>query len=199
MTGENESRPESVLDPTPRSVYVLEREVSHVRELQERDKESYDQAIELLQTNADKSPSIAVVHQIVVGHKELVDQKIADLVKLIDQASIKDQKALDAALSAQKGSADKSELGIVKLLEKMEEKFATVTNNIAKDIADLKSRLDTGEGQDKGAVVREVRSDRMEDRGYQASNNTAAYIGTAVSMLIAIVAVAALALQAIKP
>jgi hypothetical protein len=155
-------------DPTVLTTAALQREVAGLKELFETRLNAMDKAIDLLQATANKSPTIAVVD---ANGKRLEDvtnerfigvaQKFDDLIAKIDQASVKDAKAVDAAFSAQKEAVaeqnksnaqaiSKSEAAINKQIESITSLQNTMDKATATAISDLKERITLFEGQKKG-------------------------------------------------
>lgn len=200
-------------DPTERTVEQLLREIGTSREIVEAGQKGtrdvietrlsgMDKAIELLQTLTNKMPQYIKDE---VSHLEKLHQeKFASILtnietrfdgvgtqfverdKRVEQLSLADKTAINAALAAQEKQAiaqnesnsaanTKMEGNFAKLIEQGQEFLLEYRRNTEAQINDLKSRLDKGEGTTRGA-------DRATDR-------TASIIGLAIAASVAVVAV----------
>lgn len=157
---------------------LLDRSVLGLREIIETRLDGMDKAIELLQVTTNKMPSIVKndVTQLRELHEEKFKSVEARIVvqfdgiatqfgerdKRTEQLSLADKTAIAAALQAQKEAAGaqnesnaaanvKMETNFSKLIEQGHTLLLEVRRSTEAQINDLKSRLDKGEGQAKGA------------------------------------------------
>lgn len=130
--------------------------------------EGMDKAIDVLAEGAARSPTVAVVDAN-VGRLEAVtlekfagvEQKFQDVNSKIDHASVKDTRAVDAALSAQKESVAEQNKSNALAIAKSEAAFTKQIDQIIQMIGanakvtddkfeDLKTRVTLTEGRSKG-------------------------------------------------
>lgn len=162
-------------DPTQRTNEQLEQKIQHIRELLAKDKEviqtkigEMEKAVVLLQSNANRSPTLDVIDANVKRLEDVtnerfigVAQKIEDLIATIAQASVKDAKAVDAAFSAQKESVAeqnksnalaiaKSEAAFTKQIDSIHSIVQQQYKSLDEKIEDTKARQSLTEGHKKG-------------------------------------------------
>jgi len=152
---------QSQADPTPITRDVINHEISMLRELVDQRFHASQQAIQLLQNRADKSPSIDVVAQS-VGTLDLVTSEKFRSISIqfierdtrTEQTSRDSKVAVDAALQAAKEAVGeqnkssalaiaKSEAATSKQIDQIGALIATLQNGMNDKIADLKDRLTT--------------------------------------------------------
>lgn len=160
------SRP--VPDPTILTTQQLNREISALKELMTIRHDGYDRAIELIQSKADKEPSVDNV----VGRLEKIaavtDEKFNGIEKQfaerdvrVEQTSRDSKVAVDAALQAAKEAVGeqnkssalaiaKSEAATTKQIDSMVLLIQSSNKAIDDKIDDLKNRLTTIEGTKHG-------------------------------------------------
>jgi hypothetical protein len=109
-----------------------------------------NKAVELLQRQADKSPSIAEVALSVASLKELVQTQFRERDVRMEQASKSDKIAVDAALQAQKEAAGKQADNFKETIEKSETLFISQMESLKAQVSLLQGRIDRGEGRDDG-------------------------------------------------
>jgi len=153
----NGGRPDP--DPTLLTTENLRREIANLKELVET------------RLGAENSARTALHDLILANIQTLADvttQRFSSIEtqflerdKRTEQLSLADKTAIAAALQAQKeaagaqnesnaASVTKQEAAFTKLLDQNQALFQTSMSAITTQINDLKSRLDSGEGQDKG-------------------------------------------------
>lgn len=156
-------------DPTIRTLETLRREIGALKELFDREISAMKEAVKLLADNANKSPTVAVVNEL-VGRLEAVtnekfrriDTQISERDTRTEQSSRDAKVAIDAALQAQKeavseqnksnaASMTKSEAGFTKLLDQQQLMIQQNTKTTDEKIEDLKGRVNNSEGQTKGS------------------------------------------------
>jgi galactokinase len=162
------SRP--VPDPTVLTTQALHREVIGLKELFNTRLNAMDEALRLLQSNADKSPSIAVVDSDVRHLKELtderfkgVDQRFEEKDKISERLSVAERDRVAAALQAQKElvtaqnlsnttASEKTESSFAKLITQMQALMESQKAAADDKVDDLKTRVYTVEGSQKGNI-----------------------------------------------
>lgn len=157
-------------DPTLLTTEALRREIGNLKELIVVRLDSNDKAIALVQVATDTS--VNNLHSLIIAKIErLADVtaqrfegiaiQFAERDKRTEQLSLADKTAIAAALQAQKEAAGaqnesnaasvlKQEAAFTKLLDQTQALFQTSMSALTTQLNDLKSRLDTGEGQSKG-------------------------------------------------
>lgn len=119
------------------------------------------EAVKLLQANADKSPTIAVVDQNLRGFKELVDEqfksaevlnneRFTGIATRITDSRMSDALNIKTALDAQKDSAAKTEANFTKLFDSITRQQDQNKDAMVASVNDLKERMGLREGQTKG-------------------------------------------------
>lgn len=174
----------SAPDPTVLTTQQLLRELATLREIIETRLDGGDKVVKLLQDSTDKIPFFVGEE---IGHlKELHEEKFISIQTQFverdtraEQMGANDKSAVSTAFSAAKeavGAAlqaakeagseqnksntqaiSKSEAATMKQLEQIETLIATTNRASDEKIADLKGRLDRGEGTTRG--VKETKED----------------------------------------
>ena len=155
-------------DPTVLTTQQLQREVSSLKELFEVRLDALDKATTLLQSRADKSPSIDVVYEVVKSLERVNEEKFhsittrfAERDKRSEQAARDGKLAIDAALQAAKEAVAgqntsnaqaiaKSETAFTKQIDQLGTLINTLASGLNEKIDDTKNRLTAGEGHSKG-------------------------------------------------
>jgi hypothetical protein len=170
MTAQSETTRESraALDPSPRTVDALHREVmwedklrdkeiAHLKELFSEATGARDRAIALLQAFADKSPTTAEVAQAVASLEALMVEKFKSVEgqfterdKRVEQTAKDSKTAVDAALQAAKEAVNKTEVGFGNSIVEAQKLIAQNTKNTDDKINDLKDRVTASEARGKG-------------------------------------------------
>jgi hypothetical protein len=164
-------------DPSALTTAALLREVAHLKEAITVRLDATDRALATFQDNLTRVPTEV---QKEVGHlREFHDQKFVDIENQLRERSDRRtaekaaaQEALAAALQAAKElsasqdaanatALDKSQASIDRRLSDLAKLFETSIASVRVEIADLKSRLDKGEGSLGGE--RGGRTDRRLD------------------------------------
>lgn len=157
-------------DPTLLTTEALRREISNLKERIDILLQSNDKAIALVQVATDAA--VGNLHKLILANIETLASvtaqrfegiaiQFAERDKRTEQLSLADKTAIAAALQAQKeaagaqnesnaASVTKQEAAFTKLLDQNQALFQTSMSALTTQINDLKSRLDTGEGQTKG-------------------------------------------------
>jgi hypothetical protein len=212
-----------VSDPTPLTTQQLGMAIDGQRDLFDTRLDAMDKAIDLLQEVANRSPTVGEVYarfderfeavaasfkseRDISDQKFLrVDQQFIQIEKLAAQLKIAGDTAVAAALQAQKEAAgeqtksstaaiSKSETSTADSIKQLHALFQTSIGGLSSQIADLKSRLDKGEGQ--GVIRRDQISDDRysshERREVATDNRGAIYgiISIAVAFSTVVVSVA---------
>ena len=146
-------------DPTLLTTENLRHEIANLKELLEIQfsgaKEARTSQHDLIKTE------IEVLSRVTDQRFSSIETQFEERDKRTEQLSLADKTAIAAALQAQKEAAGSTNESNSVALAKMENNFTklidqgqTLLNSVAKNmddkINDLKSRLDTGEGQNKG-------------------------------------------------
>jgi hypothetical protein len=148
-------------DPTILTTQQLLREIASVREILESRLNGMDRAIDLLQSQVDKSPSIGEMY---AKHEEKfhsIQTQFSERDTRTDQTSKDSKVAVDAALQAAKeavGEQNKSSaLAIAKSeasTTKQIDQISVIINSLAKGmddkIDDIKTRITSMEGHTRG-------------------------------------------------
>ncbi len=158
-------------DPTVLTTENLRREIGNLKERIDIRLESNDKAIQLVQVATDSA--VLNLHRLITANIETLDKvtlqrfesiatQFSERDKRTEQLSLADKTAIAAALQAQKEAAGaqaesnavsvlKQEAAFTKLLDQTQALFQTSMSALTTQINDMKSRIDTGEGQSKGA------------------------------------------------
>jgi hypothetical protein len=139
-------------DPTLLTTENLRREIANLKELLES---------RLVGNHELISTEIQVLSKVTEERFQSIAIQFAERDKRTEQLSLADKTAIAAALQAQKEAAGATNESNSVALGKMEDNFTklidqgqTLLNSVAKNmddkINDLRSRLDTGEGQGRG-------------------------------------------------
>ncbi len=119
-----------VPDPTVLTTAALLREIAALKELLE------------LHINS--------LTDIVNQKFDNIDTRFQDLDKLRSQTATNNKEALDAALTAQRDSATKTEAAFTKQIDQLQVIVNTISRASDEKVDDLKTRLDLNEGKSKG-------------------------------------------------
>jgi hypothetical protein len=141
MTRDSTGGSRPVPDPTVLTTQQLLREVLSLKELFNTRLEAMDKAIVLLQSNADKSPTIAVVDQRLTSAVCMMNSKFAEYDGRVEDMSKAATKAVDAAFAAQKEAITKSEAGFTKQIDNMGGQMHMLQKTLDDKISDIKDRL----------------------------------------------------------
>ncbi len=140
-----------VPDPTILTTQQLVAAIAAVREIIETRLNAMDTATELNKAATDRIPH-AIEHRVCELEK-LHEEKFVGIEKQFKERDVRNdvtsglnQKALDAALQAQKESAGKTELSFTKQISDLTAQFQTQNKALDERLNDLKGRLDRGEG-----------------------------------------------------
>lgn len=155
-------------DPTLLTTQQLLREMANLKELVFSRLQEMDKAVQLLQANADKSPTIAVVAQQLHGLQQLHQEKFDGIEKQFkerdtrtEETAALNQKAIDAALQAAKElvaqqnasnalAIGKNETTTIKQLDGINTLIALKDAANQSRYDDLKERQSLNEGRSKG-------------------------------------------------
>jgi len=157
-------------DPTLLTTENLRREIGNLKDQVDTRLDLNDEAIKLVRIATDKA--VIDVHKLITANIETLSSVTAQRFESIatqflerdkrtEQLSLADKTAIAAALQAQKEAAGaqnesnaasvlKQEAAFTKLLDQTQALFQTSMSALTTQLNDLKSRLDTGEGQTKG-------------------------------------------------
>jgi hypothetical protein len=189
-----DSRP--VPDPTTLTTQQLSAAIAGLRDVFEVRLKGMDKAIDLLQETSSRSPTLAEIwarhdekfiasSAALKGERDIsdqkflrVDQQFIQIEKLAAQLKIAGDTAVAAALQAQKEAAgeqtkssaaaiSKSEAATGESIKQLQTLFNTSISGLVTQIADLKSRLDKGEGGQAGQTTAraDVRTEAADSRG----------------------------------
>lgn len=125
-------------DPTIRTTEQVLREVGLSREIIETRLNAMDKAISLLQDFTDKQPGVAEVAASVLHLKELFQTQLKDRDVRVEQVKEDGEKAIAAALQAQKEAVGKTELGFTKELDAVKSNNGAEIVGLRREISDLK-------------------------------------------------------------
>ena len=144
-----------VPDPTVLTTQQLVREIAASREILEAKYDTrltaMDTATELNKQATDRIPmliceKVAALKTLHAEKFDGVEKQFMERDTRISEISVLNQKALDAALQAQKESAGKTELSFTKQISDLTAQFQTQNKALDERLNDLKGRLDRGEG-----------------------------------------------------
>jgi hypothetical protein len=143
-------------DPTVLTTENLRREISNLKELQDRRLEDMALAMKLVQSIADKVP--ALVDEKVSHLADVMAEKFAKVNNQIVERDVRtDQRAgdikvgVDAAFAAAKETAGKSEAGFTKQIDGLVVIIDTKNKNSEDKIESLKERINSIENRSKGS------------------------------------------------
>lgn len=153
-------------DPTTLTTQQLEKAIASVREILETRLDAYDKAIQLLEAEKEKLPSLIAesVAHLKTWHNEKfegVAQRFTSLETQTDKIAALNQTAIAAALLAAKelvgiqntsntNAIDKSSAAFTKQIENIVELIRTNTKSTDDKYNDLKDRLTALESSKKG-------------------------------------------------
>lgn len=199
MTAADDPRDGNVPGPPFLTTEELRRDVSALREILQARLDGMDRANVVLSETVNRTPTVI---QTEISHvRELVEEQFKSIALQFterdvrtNQASIAADSALKAALQAAKEAvfeqaqaaakaAEKTELSFTKQIDQIGLQISTVAKGYDDRIAELKERIDRGEGSTSGA---------SESRTEQRLNT-----GALVGVIGAVVAVVALAVSII--
>jgi hypothetical protein len=196
----------------------LRRDVSALREILQARLDGMDRATELLSETVTRTPTQI---QTEISHvRELIQEKLGSLggqaeekfasIELqfverdvrTNQAATASAQALAAALQAAKEAvfeqaqaaakaADKTELSFTKQIDLLLAQIKALSDTFTDRLAELKERIDRGEGQEKGTATAVF--DQRAIRGNAISSVQAVIMGVAI--LISLVSVIAFVLK----
>lgn len=170
---------EHLTDPSSLTTSQLMREIEWVSKVFNTKIDAMQTAVELLQSIANKSPTVAEVDLSVKCLQELVEEKFQSIdVQLRErdirfrQVQANNQEAVGAALAAAKEGVDrqnssntmaisKSEVAFTKQLDQMNMQLATIVKSLDDKISDIKERLTVMEA--KTAGISQQRTEQKED------------------------------------
>lgn len=118
-------------DPTVLTTAALQREITAAREVVEQ--------------------NMASMKELFDARLDSIQMQFSERDKRFELRALDEKVAVAAALMAQKEATAKSEMAITKQIDQMHMLVNTITGANAEKIADLKSRIDMGEGKGKGA------------------------------------------------
>jgi hypothetical protein len=194
-------------DPTTLTTEQLRRELSALREILTARLDGMDRATELLSATVNRTPTQI---QTEIAHvRELMTEKLGSLggsaeekfrsIELqfqerdvrTTQAATASAQALAAALQAAKEAvfeqaqaaakaAEKTELSFTKQIDQIQLQIKTIGDGFGDRLAELKERIDRGEGAGAGAA-------HASDLSSRAANTRIALVAVAASVVIILV------------
>jgi len=190
-------------DPTLLTTAALEREIANLQKLIETRLDGNDKSTDLRILEISKIP--ADTARLILHLRELMDEKFEGIAKQFqerdtrgEQGSRASKEALDAALLAAKElvgatnlanaeAATKAETSFLKSLDQITTLIKSTADATDARIADLKERIDRGEGGNAGAAT--YRAEQRLDYGTLISVIAVIFvvIGIAASVTIAVV------------
>lgn len=198
MSEQQDWRP--VPDPTLLTTQQLLRELAALRELVFTRLDGMDKATSLLSETVNRTPTVI---QTEIKHvRELLEERFAGIDKQFherdvrtEQAATASASALAAALQAAKEAvfeqaqaaakaAEKTELSFTKQIDQIQLQIKTIGDGFSDRIAELKERIDRGEGQASGSD--------------SAGAVTRVNFGIVISVILALATVITLVLYATK-
>lgn len=201
-----------VPDPTTLTTEQLRRELSALREILTARLDGMDTATALLDETVNRTPTII---QTEIAHvRELMTEKLSNLggsaeerFRSIEkqfgerdvrteQAATASASALAAALQAAKEAvfeqaqaaakaAEKTELSFTKQIDQIQLQIKTIGDGFSDRIAELKERIDRGEGQARGGEVAAVDTRANDVFAQTASLARQNAVRASASMLVA--------------
>jgi hypothetical protein len=182
VTAGDDPRGESwrpIPDPTVLTTQQLLRELASLREVYDTRIGAMDRAAEVLAETVNRTPTAI---QTAIGNlREVHDERFNSIQQQFRERDVRTEQAdkaraeaLAAALQAAKEAvfeqaqaaakaADKTELSFTKLIEQTQLQITTVAEGLGDKIADLKGRIDRGEGSTAGAA--DTRTDQRLNLG----------------------------------
>lgn len=146
-----------VPDPTSLTTDQLRREITALNTLISTRLDAMDKAVSVLQLIADKQPKPDVLQERTIALRELIMErfqtdsvKFVELDKRTEALTAAGKIAIDAAFKAQQEAASKQESQFTKQIDQSRELLQTSIGALTGQLNDLKSRLDRGEGSDRG-------------------------------------------------
>jgi len=200
VTAADDPRDGHVPGPAYLTTEELRRDVSALREILQARLDGMDRATVVLSETVNRTPTAI---QIAVGHlQELHDERFDGIAQQFrerdvrtEQAAKASKEALDAALLAAKElvsqqneansqAADKAEQSTIKQIDQIGIRIDTTQKGLEDRLAELKERVDRGEGNTSGAAVE--RTERRLDLGQ---------VIAVIAVIIAVVSVMAFILK----
>jgi hypothetical protein len=214
-----------VPDPTSLTTAQLRRELSGLREILTARLDGMDRATTLLDETVNRTPTII---QTEIAHvRELMTEKLSSLggqaeekfssiqqqfserdVRT-DQAATASASALAAALQAAKEAvfeqaqaaakaAEKTELSFTKQIDQIQLQIKTIGDGFSDRIAELKERIDRGEGTSSGVDVAGVDNRYKETTRISAAAARTAMISASIAGLAVVVTLVGVILLALR-
>jgi hypothetical protein len=189
--------------------------VDGIRDVIEERLAAMDKATALLSDTVNRVPTVV---QTEVAHiTGLMAERFTSIDNLMDvkfqsiatqfaerdtrqEREARDNKvAVDAAFAAQKEAAakqdesnakaiDKSERATAETISKLQDLTTTISNGLSAQIADLKSRLDSGEGRDSGSRTQETDNTAATVAAAAATRANITAVLSTLSVIVAIIA-----------
>lgn len=146
-----------VPDPTALTTDQLRREITSLNILITTRLDAMDKAVDILRDLANREPTSSVLQERTIALRAEIDQKFqTDSVKFVEldkrteALTAAGKIAIDAAFKAQQEAASKQEAQFTKQIDQAKDLVQTSLGALSAQIVDVKSRLDRGEGSDKG-------------------------------------------------
>lgn len=155
-------------DPTERTKEDLQREIAGLKEFYDARFVAWEKAIVLLQSNADKAPSPAVIEERILSLRALHDERFRGIAVQFEERDTRTEQtfsqsqiALNAALSTAKEAVEKqnassalaiakSEAATAEQLKQMTVTFGETNKGTSDKIDDIKERITTIESRGAG-------------------------------------------------
>lgn len=188
-------------DPTRLTTDQLRRELASLREILTARIDAMDRATELLSETVNRTPTVI---QTEISHvRELIQEKLSSLggraeekFNSIDlqfaerdvrttQTATASEQALAAALQAAAKASEKSELSFTKQIDQIQLQIKTIGDGFGDRLAELKERIDRGEGGDSSVAA--ARSESRENAALIQAADIArgAQLRATISVIIA--------------
>jgi hypothetical protein len=142
---------ESPGDPTLRTIAQLELAVHSVRELFETRFAGYEEAIRLLQAQADREPSTGILNERLGALDKIITLRFDEWNIRTNALAVSNQKSIDLALEAAKEAAAKSESAFNKQIDALAAQIGQAVNSLQGSINDVKDRLTRLEAGGQGS------------------------------------------------
>lgn len=142
---------DSLGDPTLRTIAQLELAISSVRELFETRFEGNEEAVRLLQAQANREPTNGVINERLSSLDRIVQLRFDEWNVRTNELAKSNQKSIDLALEAAKEAAAKSENAFNKQIDALGVQIVQAVGSLQGSINDVKDRLTRLEAGGQGS------------------------------------------------
>lgn len=138
-------------DPSTRTIAQLEQAVHSVRELFETRFAGHEEAVRLLQAQANREPTNGVLDERLNALVHVVELRFEEWNIRTNALAVSNQKSIDLALEAAKEAASKSENAFNKQIDALGVQIGQAVNSLQGSINDVKDRLTRLEAGGQGS------------------------------------------------